>query len=289
LTPVATAYAICEHLPMPHKQAATTGEATVAAALATTMRRYRRGERVVDLSMSGVGIINFMMLVGIGLDPNPYRWLMAVQIGLPCVSFVLTWHFQDRERGSDNRYIAFLFSNLFTPQLALIAFGHISLVSRLSLVVGACVTGLVVSALLTTHALINRRFSATIPIMMAGSLALYCYSALYQLNCVLDRSPAMVYESKILAKGLTYLGPNTLEIRPWIQGGDIATVGVSPKIFHSVLPGDTICIVQRSGALHMPWFTAQTSPWTGGTVDFGPVGGMFRALRRLIGASPKMP
>lgn len=125
--------------------------------------------------------------------------------------------------------------------------------------------------------------------MMAGSLALYCYVALYQLNCVLDRSPATIYESKISAKGLTYLGPDILKIRPWIQGGDIATVGVSPKIFRSVQPGDTICIVQRNGALHMPWFTAQTSPWTGGTVDFGPVGGMFRALRRLIGTSPKKP
>jgi hypothetical protein len=117
--------------------------------------------------------------------------------------------------------------------------------------------------------------------MMAGSLALYCYAALYQLNCVLDRSPSTVYESKISAKGLTYLGPNTLKIRPWIQGGDIATVGVAPKTFDSVRPGDTICIVQRNGALLMPWFSAQTSPCTGVTVDIGPVGGMSRSFRRL--------
>ena len=272
---------------MPDEQAAATDEAAVAAALAAKMRGHRRRDRVVELSMSGVGIINFMMLVGIGLDPNPYRWLMAMQIGLPWVSFVLTWRFQDRERGSHNRYISFLFSNLFTPLLALIAFGHTSLVSRLPLVVGACAAGLVVSAVLTTPALINRRFGATIPILMAGSLALYCYAALYQLNCALDRSPAMVYESTISAKGLTHLGPNTLKIRPWIQGGDIATVGVSPKIFHSVQVDGPICIVQRDGALHMPWFTAQTSPWTGGTVAFGPVGRMFPALRHLIGTSPK--
>jgi len=78
-----------------------------------------------------------------------------------------------------------------------------------------------------------------------------------------------------------------LKIRPWIQGGDLASVRVSPKIFHSVPAGGTICVVQRDGAMHMPWFTAQTSPWTGGTVAFGPVGRMFPALRHLIGTSPK--
>jgi len=272
---------------MPRQEGATTGEATLAAALAASVHRIRRGARVVDLSMTGVGIVNFLMIAGIGLDPNLYWWLMAVQIVLPWASFVVTWQFEDRERGSDNRFVAFLFSNLFTPLLALVAFGHTSLVSRVSLVSVACVGGLIFSAVLTVPGMIRRRFAAAIPIMMAGSLALYCYAALYEINCVLDGSPAMAFESKVSAKRVSYLGPDSLKIRPWNQGGDIANVGVSPRMFDSVQTGSTIYVVQRNGALRMPWFTAQTSPWTGHAVGFGPAGGMFRALRKLSSTSQK--
>jgi hypothetical protein len=261
---------------MPERQAAKTAEATVAAALANSMHRKHRGERAVDLSISAVVIINLLMLAGIAVDPHPYRWVMAVQIGLPWVSFALTWYFLDREQGGTSRFISLLFSSLFTSLVALIPFGYLSLLNRLSALVSACVAGLAVSAVLTLPALIQRRLSGIPAIILAGSLTLYCYVALFEINCTLDRSPAVVYASIVSAKRFVYRDPNRLQIRPWGRRSDFATVGVSPKAFRSVRAGDTICVVQRSGALHMPWFTAQTCPWTGGAVDLGPVGRLSR-------------
>ena len=72
---------------MAYNHAASDREAGVAAALANSMHRKRRGERVNEMSMSAVGIISVLMLAGVAFDSFPYRWVLAVQVGVPWVSF----------------------------------------------------------------------------------------------------------------------------------------------------------------------------------------------------------
>jgi hypothetical protein len=72
---------------MAYNLAASHREAAVAAALANSMHRKRRGERVNEMSMSAVGIISVLMLAGVAFDSFPYRWVLAVQVGVPWVSF----------------------------------------------------------------------------------------------------------------------------------------------------------------------------------------------------------
>jgi hypothetical protein len=267
---------------MPDKRAANDLEPGVAAALANAMHRKHRGERVDELSMSAFGIVCLLTLTGIAFDPYPYRWLVPVQIGLPWVSFALTWYFVDREhQGRHNRYISLFISSLFISLVAMVPYGYVSLVSRSSTVVLACVAGLAISGALTMPALVSRNSRATATVVMATVLAIYSYTVLYQLNCVLDRSPVVAYKSVVLTTGRLYLGPDILRIRLRSQDSDSATVGVPPKVSHSIQPGKTVCVVQRNGALHMPWFAVQTCPWTGEIVDLGPAGGMLRALRSL--------
>lgn len=260
-------------------------ESAVAAGLASAIHRKRRGERVDELSMSAVGIVCLLTWIGVAFDPSPYRWLVLVQIGLPWVSFALTWYCVDREHGDrHNRYVSLFISSLFISLVAMIPYGYVSLVNRSPAVVGACVVGLAISGVLTMPAVVGRKRSAITVVVMAIVLAFYGYAILYQLNCVLDRSPVLAYKSVVSATGHLYLGPDTLRIRLWSQDSDV-TIGVPPKVSRAIEPGKTVCVLQRNGALHMPWFTVQTCPWTGGLVEFGPAGGMLRALRSLMGSS----
>ena len=269
---------------MAYNPAASGREATVAAALANSMHRKRRGERVNEMSMSAVGIINVLMLAGVAFDSFPYRWVLAVQIGLPWVSFALTWYFVDREQDWGGRYISLLFSTFLTSLMALIPYGYMSLVSSTRTVLWACAVGLAIFIALSVHELADWKINRWIATMLAGSLIFYSYVALLQLNCVLDRSPALVYTSTVSGKVLVFRGPDRLRIQPWSAFHGIATVGVSPRVYYSVQRGDTICVVQRTGAFNTIWFTAQTCPWTGGPVDLGPVGQMSSILRRLTGS-----
>jgi len=276
--------AICEYSTMAYNHAASDREAGVAAALANSMHRKRCGERVNEMSISAIGIINVLMLAGVAIDSFPYRWVLAVQIGLPWVSFALTWYFVDREQDWGGRYISLLFSTFLTSLMALIPYGYMSLVSSTRTVLWACAVGLAIFLALTVRELADWKINRWIAIMVAGSLMFYSYVALLQLNCVLDQSPALVYTSTVAGKVLVFRGPDRLRIQPWSAFHGIATVGVSPRVYNSVQRGDTICVVQRTGAFNTIWFTAQTCPWTGGPVDLGPVGRMSSILRRLTGS-----
>jgi hypothetical protein len=272
---------------MHDKRAAKDGEPAVAAVLATTVHRKRRGERMNEWLMSAVGIVCFLVWTGVALDPFPYRWLVAVQIGLPWVSFAWTWYFVDREDGDlHTRYVSLFVSSLLISLVALIPYGYVSLLSWPWAVLAACVAGLAISAVLTVPALVSRKHGAITVLVMAAVLAFYSYTVLYQLNCVLDRSPVATSSSVVLAIGHVYLGPDTVRILPSSQDSSVAIVGVPANVSHSVQPGKTVCVLQRNGALHMPWLTVQTCPWTGGLVAFGPAGGMPRALRRVLGTLP---
>src|SRR5215471_17156535 len=57
--------AICEYSTMAYHGAGSDREDAVAAVLANSMHRKRRGERVDEMSMSAVGIINLLMLAGV--------------------------------------------------------------------------------------------------------------------------------------------------------------------------------------------------------------------------------
>jgi hypothetical protein len=242
-------------------------EAVVAEALAKSMHAKRRRNRVFELSLSAVGVIFLLMRVG-GLltlggdafDPLPLRWFLVAQIGLPWISFAVTWYCLDRDQGGHGRYVSLVFASLLTSLVAGVPYGFMSLVSRTPTVLWACVVGLAIFIVLNVRQLADWKVNRVLAVTLAGSLMFYSYVALVQLNCLLDRSPAMLYKSVVVGKGREYLGPYTLHIQPWNGVGDVAIVGVPRKLDSSVEPGDTICVLQRKGAFQMAWFTAQRCP-----------------------------
>ncbi len=96
----------------------------------------------------------------------------------------------------------------------------------------------------------------------------YGYGVVRELDTVLDRSQATVVRSTILEKSAekTY----ALHVGPWGNVNQIKNVIVPKSVFESVQKGGPVCMVLKSGALGVSWYTAQACPWTAIEVQLGP-------------------
>jgi hypothetical protein len=60
-----------------------------------------------------------------------------------------------------------------------------------------------------------------------------------------------------------------VKVGPWGPVAEVKTIQVPHVIYKVLQPKDPVCLVTRSGALGISWYTAQTCPWTGGKVTLG--------------------
>lgn len=235
--------------------------------------------------------LEILLVAGIMLEPKPYSWLMALQIGGPWVAFVLLWRFPRLVSfgcGWADKYVAWMLAVLLISLPARIAYFYVSLLRGALMALVACILGVLLcaAATLLDPELRAKRQRMMLPFFFFTT-ALYAYAAAFQMNCALDDSPATIHHSVVHAKlyvsGSSFHPDDQLRLEPWGTEQDGTTPGVPPGLFANVHVGDTVCAVQREGWLRMPWFTVQTCSWTGSEVRFGDVGGSLVLWTRLRG------
>lgn len=93
----------------------------------------------------------------------------------------------------------------------------------------------------------------------------YGYWAVWWINIVFDRSLPVVAYSVVERefKGMW------VKVRPWGSVPAVKTIQVPHVIYKVLQPRGPVCLIRRSGALGISWYTAQTCPWTGGKVMLG--------------------
>jgi hypothetical protein len=234
---------------------------------------------------------NLIMIFGsawLGLGPalgfmaRPYGWILAAQIGMPCLALSLVWIFPRWYslfhgatgrflplQGDDKRVslIAFFFPTAFTLTTY---YEYVSLVNWSSGIPFACLVGGVffAAAAIPDSDLRTKEIGPRIDLAIGVLLALaYGYAAVLQLNCVLDQSPAAVYRAVVSGKSDRGRGWH-LEVEPWGIENEVRTTKVPHDVFKSVQTGDQVCIVLKQGALRMNWYTVQACPWNGGPILF---------------------
>jgi hypothetical protein len=106
-----------------------------------------------------------------------------------------------------------------------------------------------------------------VPLLLVSLL--YGYVAARELDVMLDRSPDVVTRAVVSHRNAAS-GSVGLTIEPWGPVTARRNVSVPHRAWRSVRVGDTVCMVGRQGALGVPWYTAQSCPWTGGRTDVGP-------------------
>jgi hypothetical protein len=104
--------------------------------------------------------------------------------------------------------------------------------------------------------------------VLAASL-MYGYMAARELDVMLDRSPDVIYQSRVTHRNAAS-GSVGLTIEPWGPVTVLRNVSVPHSVWSSAKIDGPICMVMRQGALKVPWYTAQACPWRGGRTDVGP-------------------
>jgi hypothetical protein len=91
--------------------------------------------------------------------------------------------------------------------------------------------------------------------VLIGNMAIYCFAAVYGINCVYDNSKPEIYKSVVVDKSI-YSGKHTsyyLLVEPWSKNSDNNKIKVNEQKFYLTKIGDTATIERRTGSLKIPW------------------------------------
>jgi hypothetical protein len=200
------------------------------------------------------------------LVQRPFLILVAIHMVLPWISAALAVLFPGdftlsmTKKDAPRRGLATAWIFLWFSYLSV--FGTVAVVSPERAVWLGCLAGAVffLAAILVNG---RCRVNNTAPGLIALALfsAIYGYGLVRELNIVLDRSPAAVYQTTVLKKSL-FKSTYRLQYGEWGANGP-DSIRVTTSLAHSVHEGDRICMVLKQGALGMSWYTAQACPWNG--------------------------
>lgn len=119
--------------------------------------------------------------------------------------------------------------------------------------------GLFAATALTTAPADEKRLSYLLHVAQLLFMSLlYGYVATKEVDVVFDRSPKVIYQSRIIDKEgfRAYGSPHSLPIESWgpVQTNAYATI---PHFERKPNVGEPICMVLRKGALGVPWYLAE--------------------------------
>ena len=149
---------------------------------------------------------------------------------------------------------------LLASGIGLIAspFPNVHSVSAPSLFPYACIPALLLAGALFTVAS-SPKLPGTLPVLLIIG-AIYGYGIIQQTNTQLDSSPLRQYSSQVLRKTYSSGRSTTwyLYLTPWEPQTSVEKVSVSSTLYHSVHPGDSVCIAAHDGTLHIGWYSVQS-------------------------------
>jgi len=124
----------------------------------------------------------------------------------------------------------------------------------MGLLLGGLYTVIAVASALTPEVKLSFVLHAMLLLAMA---MLYGYVALKEVDVAFDRSPGMLYRSKVLDKDRfrAYGSPSSPPIEPWGPVGSNAHATI-PYFQPVPKKGDPVCMMLKQGALGVPWYIA---------------------------------
>jgi hypothetical protein len=255
-------------------------ETAVARSLARSFARQRLRDNVTAIAIL---IAAALALIAIrAVLTQSYYLVVALQLVLPWVLYACLVR-----QGPGGVFISWMWSSIGCYFLTMGYFGYTAFVDRTEAVAAACILGACLIAAIAVHRPeMVAKGVRQLTFLIYCFTAVYSYNALLHLNCLLDRSPVTTYRPVVLEKVYGYRRSRGLLVESWspdqrhsavtflIKPG-AAMVPPPPELFKTARTGETICVLQRKGALGMSWYTAQSRSWAGGPVALGPWGGTF--------------
>jgi hypothetical protein len=269
---------------MEHKDLKQDPETAQWIALGRAFARRRRSPKSSLIGMAMLAAFAWVALVGVPFVMtlhSAYFWVLAMQLIVPWILYGLSVG-----HGPDAVALSW-FCSSFVSFFLMGFYNYVSLLNRLPAIVWACIAGAILVAAMIVHRpeMLEKRQTGGRPFILPAVFCfavLYSYIAIFQINCLLDKSSFTVYRTVVLdVYGSGHRGSRGLLVQSWSQeqgqspvfsfvfghGTDMAPPGVLINVVHK---GDTICVVQGKGRLGMSWYTAHLCPWNGGRVALGP-------------------
>ena len=194
-----------------------------------------------------------------GFVPSP-PWQVIFALGaLPLISLALIIRskglYQMDEYRNDAR--PSLAVPIMVPGLILLlrSLWSFDLLSVKPLVIGSVMVALALFGLAIQYdrSLRQRGWVSILPVIF---LFTYAYGALSQANAIADHIPPQAFPVTVLGQQISGGRSTTwyLRIDPWGPVPTPSEVSVSSSLYHSVKPGDTVCVYLHPGALKVPWY-----------------------------------
>jgi hypothetical protein len=240
-----------------------------------------------------------------GAFPGSYDWIMAIQIGAPLIAVCLALCSPERFSvfhgstfsGPGNQQASrhFCLVGVWAPTVCVLMSHGYSYVLLLPVALAVLYMGLA-GTLVFVVGSIRDTWLRTKPGFLALLVALllslaWGYTTVLQLNCELDRSPAVVHKTIVSRKYGRRYGwiryfrrrptgwyQTSLLLEPWGPEREARWARVEGNsFFKSVEPGGTVCVALRAGALGLGWYDVQACPESGGRA--APTWGYRRGVR----------
>lgn len=194
-------------------------------------------------------VLPWVLVAYIGFLPQRFTFAAARAVTVPPNSLL----------------ILVLFNAVYNGAVA-VAFTYVEVVSQERLVALASVLALpLLGAMLVVDSRGKRSWNWLAIVILAVASFSYGYWAVWWINIVLDRSlPVVAYS--VVERG--FKGKWIL-VQPWGPVRGVKTIQVPNVIYKALRPNGAICLVTRSGALGISWYTGHTCPWKGSKVTLG--------------------
>jgi hypothetical protein len=145
-------------------------------------------------------------------------------------------------------------------RLGLGTYSYASAVRTLPAIEAAALVGAVLCAFVI--ALERRAGGNTVVAILAFPLYLgYGYTTLKEIDCALDHSSAKTYRTVVSSKS-SFKGSLSVTLEPWgtEQSPRRVTASVPRETYRFLREGGPACVLQRSGAIGIGWFTVGPCP-----------------------------
>lgn len=151
-----------------------------------------------------------------------------------------------------------------------VAFTYVEFISQRRLLALATVLALpLLGATLVADSRGRRSWNWAVVAFIGLASFFYGYWALRWMNVVFDDSPNAVVSSIVEEKFHHFRGGLRVRVRPWGPVQEAKAVMVPREIYKALQPKGQVCLVTKSGALGIPWYTAQLCPWMEQKVTLG--------------------
>ncbi|HUI79921.1 MAG TPA: hypothetical protein VLY24_18470 [Bryobacteraceae bacterium] len=249
-----------------------------------TIERKRPTKLRIELILIANLVLMFagFLLLATPFYPKPSVWTMLLELAPPWLAVGAVWCFPGRFRlfgggRFDRRPFlgGVLFFAAFFPLGACCYTKTLHLLRPAEL---ACIPGIV----LFVAAMIAEVRADGKPILAVVALPLsilYGYGSVVQLNCLLDHSPVTVYQTVVSHKS-NGSRSSQLNLKPWGTNPPARSLdfsyaaSVPSQLLDALQVGETVCVIQRQGALGLTWYTVQLCPWNRERVILGSGGSL---------------